>query len=79
MNVVTIHPGPPFSADPPRALFAIPDRVRTGSLARGTFALTPDDRRFLMVRENSWGQMAGTPTPVLVENFFSELRAKMKK
>ena len=79
MSVVTIHPGPPFSADPPRALFAIPDRVRTGSLARGTFALTPDDRRFLMVRENSWGQMAGTPTPVLVENFFSELRAKMKK
>jgi hypothetical protein len=78
MNVVTIHPGPPFSADPPRALFTIPYGVRAGSPARGTFAITPDDRRFLMVRENSWEQMAGTPTPVLVENFFSELHAKMK-
>jgi serine/threonine-protein kinase len=79
MNVVAIHPGPPFSADPPRALFAIPDGVRAGSPARGTFAIAPDDRRFLMVRENSWYEMAGTPTVVLVENFFDELRAKLKK
>ena len=35
MNVVRIHPGPPFSAEPPRVLFAIPDRVRAGSLAQG--------------------------------------------
>jgi serine/threonine-protein kinase len=79
MNVVSIHPGPPFSAEPPRVLFAIPDRVRAGSLARGTFATTPDDQRFLMVRDNSWGEMAGTPTLVVVENFFAELRAKLRK
>src|SRR5690606_31462835 len=30
MYVVRIHPGAPFSADPPRILFAIPDRVRAG-------------------------------------------------
>jgi dipeptidyl aminopeptidase/acylaminoacyl peptidase len=79
MNVVTIHPGPPFSAEPPRVLFAIPSRVRAGSLVRGTFAVTPDDQRFLMVRDNSWEDMAGTPTIVVVENFFEELRAKLKK
>ena len=79
MNVVTIHPGTPFTADPPRVLFAIPDRVRAGSLVRGTFAITPDDQRFLMVRENSWEEMAGAPTMVVVENFFEELRAKVKK
>ena len=79
MNVVTIHPGTPFTADPPRVLFAIPDRVRAGSLVRGTFAITPDDQRFLMVRENSWEEMAGAPTMVVVENFFDELRAKVKK
>jgi Tol biopolymer transport system component len=79
MNVVTIHPGPPFTADPPRVLFAIPDRVRAGSLARGTFAIAPDDQRFLMVRDNSWEELAGTPTVVVVENFFDELRAKLKK
>ena len=79
MQAVAIHPGPLVSADPPRALFAIPERVRAGSLARGTFAITPDGRRFLMVRDNSWGEMAGTPTLVVVENFFEELRAKLKK
>jgi eukaryotic-like serine/threonine-protein kinase len=79
MNVVGIHPGPPFSAEPPRVLFAIPERVRAGSLARGTFTISADDRRFLMVRDNSWEEMAGTPTVVLVENFFAELRAKLEK
>jgi serine/threonine-protein kinase len=79
MYVVELHPGPPFSAEPPRVLFAIPDRVRGGSPVRGTFAITPDDQRFLMVRDKSWGDMAGTPTMVVVENFFEELRAKLKK
>jgi len=79
MKVVTIHPGPPFSAEPPRVLFAIPDRVRVGSPVGGTFAITPDDQRFLMVRDHSWEEMAGTPAMVVVENFFDELRAKMKK
>ncbi|MGH7694640.1 MAG: protein kinase domain-containing protein [Gemmatimonadaceae bacterium] len=79
MNVVRIYPGPPFSADPPRVLFAIPDGVRAGSLVRGTFAITPDDQRFLMVRDNSWGDMAGTPTLVVVQSFFDELRAKLKR
>ena len=79
MYSVRIHPGPPFSAEPPRVLFPIPDRVRAGSLVRGTFAITPDDQRFLMVRDNSWADMAGTPTVVVVQNFFEELRAKLKK
>ena len=79
MNQVRIHPGPPFSAEPPRVLFAIPDGVRAGSLVRGTFAITPDDQRFLMVRDNSWGDMAGTPTLVVVQSFFDELRAKLKR
>ena len=79
MYVVRIHPGPPFSAEPPRILFAIPDRVRVGSLVRGTFAIAPDDQRFLMVRDNGWEDMAGTRTLIVVENFFEELRAKLKK
>jgi Tol biopolymer transport system component len=79
MHGVWILPGPPFSADPPRVLFAIPDGVRAGSLVRGTFAITPDDQRFLMVRDNSWADMAGTPTLVVVQSFFDELRAKLKQ
>jgi serine/threonine-protein kinase len=79
MNGVRINPGPPFSAEPPRVLFAIPPDVRAGSLVRGTFAITPDDQRFLMVRDNRWGDMAGTPTLVVVQSFFDELRAKLKR
>jgi site-specific DNA recombinase len=79
MNVVRIHPGPPFSAEPPRVLFTIPDGVRAGSPVGGTFAITPDDRRFLMVRDNKWEDMAGTPTLVVVQSFFDELRAKPKR
>ena len=79
MYVVRINAGPPFSAEPPRVLFEIPDRVRVGALTRGTFAITPDDQRFLMVRDNSWDDMAGARTMVVVENFFEELRAKLKK
>ena len=79
MYVVRIHPGPPFSAEPPRVLFTIPDRIRAGSPVGGTFAITPDDRRFLMVRDNKWEDMAGTPTLVVVQNFFDELRAKLKR
>ena len=79
MNVVRVDPGPPFSAEPPRVLFAIPDRVRAGSLVRGTFAITPDGQRFLMVRDNRRADMAGTPTLVVVQSFFDELRAKLKR
>jgi serine/threonine-protein kinase len=79
MNEVRINPGPPFSAEPPRVSFTIPAGVRAGSLARGTFAITPDDRRFLMVRDNSWRDMAGTPTLVVVQSLFDEVRAKLKR
>ena len=79
MQEVRINPGPPFSAGPPRVLFAIPDGVRAGSLLGGTFSITPDDRRFLMVRDNKWKDMAGTPTLVVVQSYFDELLAKLKR
>jgi eukaryotic-like serine/threonine-protein kinase len=79
MHVVRIHTGPPFSAESPQVLFTIPDGLRAGSPVGGTFAITPDDRRFLMVRDNKWEDMAGTPTLVVVQNFFDELRAKLKR
>jgi serine/threonine-protein kinase len=79
MYVVRINSGASFSAQPPQVLFTIPYGIRAGSLARGTFAITPDDQRFLMVRDNSWEEMAGKPQLVVVENFFAELRAKLKE
>jgi hypothetical protein len=54
-------------------------KISGHSYQSGTFAITPDDQRFLMVRDNNWADMAGTTTVVVVENFFEELRAKLKK
>ncbi len=79
MYVVKINPGSSFSAESPRVQFTIPELVRAGSMASGTFAITPDDQRFLMVRDNNWLDMAGTPTLVVVQHFFDELRAKLKQ
>ena len=60
-------------------MFTIPAHVRAESPFGGTFAITPDDRRFLMVRDNKWQDMAGTPRLVVVENFFDALRATLKR
>jgi serine/threonine-protein kinase len=79
MFAVRVQSGASFSAEAPRALFVIPERVRAGTLASGTFDISPDGERFLMVRDNSWAAMAGTPTLVVMQNFFSELRLKMKQ
>ncbi len=79
MQVVRVNPGATFSSEPPRALFAIPSQVRAGSLASRTFAIAPDDQRFLMVRDNNWADMAGTPKLVVVQNFFEELQAKFAR
>jgi hypothetical protein len=32
-----------------------------------------------MVRDNKWEDMAGTPTLVVVQIFFDELRGKLKR
>ncbi len=79
MQVVRVNPGATFSSEPPRALFTIPSQVRAGSLASRTFAISPDDQRFLMVRDNNWADMAGTPQLVVVQNFFEELQAKFAR
>jgi Tol biopolymer transport system component len=78
MYAVSVTTGASFSADSPRALFTIPSSIRFGSPFSGTFAIAADDLRFLMVRDNVWEVMAGSPTLVVVQNFFEELRKKLK-
>jgi hypothetical protein len=52
-HIVRINAGPPFTAETPCVLFTIPNRRRAGPLASGTFAITPDDQRFLMARDTA--------------------------
>jgi Tol biopolymer transport system component len=75
MMWVTITPGPPFQAGEPRPLFIFPDGVGTGVVA-GDMDISPDDRRFIMVRR--------LPAPpkllqlVMVENLMAAVKAKVE-
>jgi serine/threonine-protein kinase len=79
LNVAEIRPGPPFSVTVPRALFPRPDRVRGGSSIGGRIAIAPDDQRFLLVRDVPvGGDSTATERLILVQNFFTELEAKVR-
>jgi len=75
--VVPIAPGPTFSPGEPRRLFAI-SGAQFGSLVVPYYDLTPDDKRFVMVRLAAVNQAPGAGQLVVVENWFEELRRKMR-
>jgi len=79
MSAVDLDPGPPFVVGQPRVLFSLPTGVVRSPgevLGARQFALTPDDQRFLMIRNvDPWATTA-PPQLVLVQNFFEELRAR---
>jgi hypothetical protein len=79
MMAVTIDPGPPVSVGAPRRLFVRPENVRAGSPVAGLIDITPDDQRFIMVRNVPVGASGAQPKLVMVQNFFEELRSKVAK
>ena len=73
LMAVPVTPGPSFAPGTPKPLFPL-----TGYRAarnRQQYDVTPDDRRFLMIREfgNSGEEL------VYVENWFQELKAKVRQ
>ena len=74
--VADIAPGPVFAAGTPKRLFSA---VPFGPLGTNYYDVSPDGRRFLFTRSKT---SAGMSTPVdeliLVQNFFEELKAKVK-
>jgi hypothetical protein len=80
MNAVDVDPGPPFVVGQPRVLFPLPTGVRQPpdwEFGAGQFAITSDDRRFLMIRNVDPWDTSAPPKLVLVQNFFEELRARV--
>ena len=72
--VVPIPPAPTFTMGTPRRLFAGGEYY----MAASGFDVSPDGRRFLWSRTK--GGVAERPDQlVIVENFFEELKAKVKK
>jgi eukaryotic-like serine/threonine-protein kinase len=69
-----IQPGAAFSVGEQHVLFSMGPFVRFGSYP--SYAVAPDDRRFLMVRE---GDASSQGELVLAENWLQELRARAPK
>jgi serine/threonine-protein kinase len=77
MMVVPVTRAPTFAPGAPARLFPL-----SGLLASNVvplYDLTPDDKKFLMVRSAAINQAPGAGQLVVVDNWFAELRAKMGK
>lgn len=72
--VVTVQPGSTFTPGTPRALFSLSGFRAARN--RPQYDVAPDDRRFLMVRD--FEDESGEDL-VYVENWFPELKAKVKQ
>jgi Tol biopolymer transport system component len=77
MVVAPVVPGASFQLGDRRTLFRLDDDLYLLPQEHYTpFDITPDDRRFIMAREIRSGAEAA-PTFLIVENWFTELKAKV--
>ena len=74
MMSVGIRPGTTFGFDQPRALFSTAPYVPAGAMQ--SYDVSPDDKRFVMLRETAANERSEF---IVVENWTSELRARMKR
>jgi eukaryotic-like serine/threonine-protein kinase len=73
-----VTPGPTFTSGAPVRLFPLGGGL-VASNAVPLYDITPDDKKFLMVRLAAVNQAPGAGQLVVVDNWFTELRAKMGK
>ncbi|MEO6524997.1 MAG: protein kinase [Gemmatimonadaceae bacterium] len=74
LMVVRVPPGPVFTPGNPTTLFSLAGYRRARN--RQQYDVAPDGQRFLMIREQSGTANGGV---VYVENWLTELRAKMQR
>ena len=74
LMVVDVLPGATFTPGTPRALFSLSGYRAARN--RAQYDVAPDDRRFLMIRDFDDGS---GEEQVYVENWFTELKAKVKQ
>ena len=79
LMVVAITPGPTFAPGEPRPLIPLGTGGFWGSSIVPYYDLTPDDKRFMMVRLAAVNQAPGAGQLVVVDNWSTELKAKMGK
>ena len=74
MMSVGIRPGATFGFDQPRALFSTASYVPSGPVQ--TYDVSPDDKRFVMLRETSANDRSEF---IVVQNWTQELRARTRR
>jgi hypothetical protein len=74
MMSVGIRAGATFGFEQPRALFATGNYVPGGAMQ--TYDVSPDDSRFVMLRETSANERSEF---IVVQNWSQELRARTKR
>jgi eukaryotic-like serine/threonine-protein kinase len=77
LMVVSVTPGPTFLAGEPRRLLPLGSGLVPSAIVP-YYDLTPDDRQFVMVRLATVNQAPGAGQVVVVDNWFEELRRKMR-
>ena len=76
LMVVPVTPGPTFAPGEPRRLFPLGSGLVPSNIVP-YYDLTPDDKRFVMVRVAAVNQAPGAGQLVVVDNWLEELRRKM--
>jgi hypothetical protein len=71
---VEVRPGPNFSFGQPKVLFSTAPYVTIGPVQ--SFAVSPDDRRFLMLRETANTERNEL---ILVQNWVQEMNSRARK
>ncbi len=77
MMAVNVTTTPSFAAEAPRALFVDTTYVKSPSYR--AYDLSPDDQRFVMLRALADSVTQAPTQVVLVDNWFEELKAKVKQ
>lgn len=77
MMAVPVTTTPAFTAEAPRALFPAADYAHSPSYR--AYDVTPDGRRFVMLRRIADSVAAAPNQVVVVDNWFKELKAKVKR
>ncbi len=78
MMVVPVTPGATFAPGAPRRLFPLGVGLASSYIVP-RYDLTPDDQQFVMTRLAAVNQAPGAGQLVVVDNWFTELTAKMGK
>jgi eukaryotic-like serine/threonine-protein kinase len=79
MMVVTVGPGPELTVGDPKVLFHLGERLYMTQAENYTpFDIGPDGQRFMMARRVVDASAAQVPL-VVTENWFTELKARMKR